>query len=314
VIDGHAMIRDGVGKVEAAFQSSRKASSWRLSARGALVTAAGQVAATPRLQDGFALVEVASDAPVTLYQEGRTVSARAGQGRAVFLTGLQPYAPNRVGVEVDDLPFSALLDKAEKMVVPGYWQAARVRFGQAARPLTVALADVHGQPLSLGCRSWWVRGIACEARLPGLPVPSPSGVIGPLTCRPQYAGRGGTMRLACSALLAALAFIALAWATPASACTLCSCSATASAISFGTYNPASNSPLDASGTVAVNCSGIVSLFGWVEVRAGAGHSGTALQRTMTRSGSSLRYNLFTNSARTQVFGDGSGGTFVEPRR
>ena len=108
---------------------------------------------------------------------------------------------------------------------------------------------------------------------------------------------------ACLALLAAYAGIA--FTTPVWACTLCTCSASTSGVSFGTYNPAL--PTDTSGTVLLTCTGL-SLFGDAIVSANAGASGNATQRTMTQGTSLLNYNLYTDSSRTIIFGDGTGGT------
>ena len=46
-----------------------------------------------------------------------------------------------------------------------------------------------------------------------------------------------------------------------------------------------------------------------------GSSGTYFDRTLTRAGERLAYNVFRDAARTEVWGDGSGGTrtVVGPR-
>lgn len=102
--------------------------------------------------------------------------------------------------------------------------------------------------------------------------------------------------------------IGIAAPSPALACTLCSCTATATNIAFGTYDPTSSAPSDTSGTVTVNCTGLVSLFGSVDIASSAGSSGNAAQRTLRQGTNTLNYNLYVNAARTIVFGDGSAGT------
>lgn len=109
---------------------------------------------------------------------------------------------------------------------------------------------------------------------------------------------------------AGLAFVAANWAAPAQACSLCSCTASVSPVSFGAYDPTAMSPRDGSGLVSVDCTGIVSLFGTVEVTASPGSSGNALQRTMKRGSATLNYNLYANVARTSVFGNGLNGTMT----
>ncbi|GAA4011957.1 hypothetical protein GCM10022280_07110 [Sphingomonas swuensis] len=110
------------------------------------------------------------------------------------------------------------------------------------------------------------------------------------------------------ALLLLLALIVVMLPARAEACTLCSCTTSTSSLAFGAYSPVTASPTDASALVSIDCTGIVSLFGVVEVRASAGGSGSALDRTMARSGSTLRYNIYANSARSLILGDGSSGT------
>jgi spore coat protein U-like protein len=86
------------------------------------------------------------------------------------------------------------------------------------------------------------------------------------------------------------------------------CSMNATPISFGNYDTFSSAPLDAVGTITVNC-------GFQVVRATvtlgvSSTSGTFNPRKMKQSGGSdlLDYNVYTNPARTVIFGDGTGGT------
>lgn len=102
--------------------------------------------------------------------------------------------------------------------------------------------------------------------------------------------------------------VGVAMPKPAMACNLCSCSVSTTSVSFGTYDPTSAVPKDTSGTVAVNCTGLVSLFGSVEISASAGSSGDATQRTLRQGANSLNYNLYVDAARTVVFGNGTTGT------
>lgn len=89
---------------------------------------------------------------------------------------------------------------------------------------------------------------------------------------------------------------------------MCSCTASTSALSFGSYSPVTASPKDATTQVQVDCTGAVALLGTVQVQASAGGSGNALQRRMTSVGNSLAYNIYADSARTQILGSGTGAT------
>lgn len=100
----------------------------------------------------------------------------------------------------------------------------------------------------------------------------------------------------------------MALATPASACTLCSCSASTTGISFGGYDPTSPSPNDGAGSITLSCTGLVSLAGTIDVAISPGASGDALARQMTQGSARLNYNLYTSASRTTVWGTGSAGT------
>jgi len=109
------------------------------------------------------------------------------------------------------------------------------------------------------------------------------------------------------AFLAAIV-VGLALSSPAAACTLCSCTASASGFSFGNYDPSASSPNDTSGTVTLNCTGVVSLMGTIDIAASPGTSGDATARQMAQGGDRLNYNLYTGSNRISIWGTGVNGT------
>ena len=79
-------------------------------------------------------------------------------------------------------------------------------------------------------------------------------------------------------------------------------------INFGTYDTFSSTPLDAVGTITVNCTGDVEK---ADVALGVSlTSGGFNPRRMKRSVGSdlLDYNIYTDVTRTVIFGDGTGGT------
>ncbi|GAA4027680.1 fimbrial biogenesis outer membrane usher protein [Sphingomonas rosea] len=150
--NAYALATSGIGDLEltAAGYDGRLAT--RTSLRGALVMVDDRLVPTGRLDDGLALVEVAGEGDVAITQEGRPVARRAGRGKAVILTGLVPYAANRIGIRTEDVALAVDLDEAEKLAVPGFRQAAIVRFGRAraGTSVTIALIDERGQPLAPG--------------------------------------------------------------------------------------------------------------------------------------------------------------------
>ncbi len=88
------------------------------------------------------------------------------------------------------------------------------------------------------------------------------------------------------------------------------CSVSANSVSFGSYTYTSPSPTDTTGNVRVSCSlgGFVSLFISYEIAFSTGNSGSYSPRTLAFGGNNLPYNLYTNAARNNVWGDGTGGT------
>lgn len=79
------------------------------------------------------------------------------------------------------------------------------------------------------------------------------------------------------------------------------CTVTTAGISFGAYDPFSAAPLDAAGTLTVDCASAFTLT----LSPG---TGSYASRTLGSSAHILNYNLYTDSAHTQVWGDGSSGT------
>ncbi len=122
-----------------------------------------------------------------------------------------------------------------------------------------------------------------------------------MTCLPT--GMANFLGLTTAALFGSAIF-----PSPAKACTLCSCSASTSDVTFGVYDPNASTPDDAAGTVSVNCTGVVALFGSVDVAASAGLSGNPARRVMKQGQNTLEYNIFVDSARTLPFGDGTSGS------
>ena len=101
------------------------------------------------------------------------------------------------------------------------------------------------------------------------------------------------------AAAAACAF-ALAWAEAAPACTI-----STTGVAFGTYDPTAATADDGVGSVTLDCAknqrnAVVAI--------GTGGGGSYSNRRMTGTATNLPYNLYTNSGRTIVWGNGSSGT------
>jgi spore coat protein U-like protein len=90
---------------------------------------------------------------------------------------------------------------------------------------------------------------------------------------------------------------------PAAACTI-----SAPGVAFGAYNPLAAGHDNSTATITVLCATSVTA---PIVALSTGGSGTYSPRRLAGTGFNLNYNLYTNSGRTIVWGDGSGGSVTQ---
>jgi spore coat protein U-like protein len=91
----------------------------------------------------------------------------------------------------------------------------------------------------------------------------------------------------------------------------CTCSASAPTVAFGQIMTINTADIDISPNLTVTCqSFLASLAFSYEVRLSTGASGSYANRTMKKSSDALRYQMFVNAGRTQIWGDGISGTSV----
>jgi spore coat protein U-like protein len=109
-------------------------------------------------------------------------------------------------------------------------------------------------------------------------------------------------------LLAVAVLGAICAARVEAACTI----TVSSGVSFGTYNIFGGTPLDSTGQLSWRCSFFT--FPTVRITLTKGGSTTYNPRRMRSGSETLNYNLFTDSARTVVWGDGTEGTAAYSRQ
>jgi len=87
-----------------------------------------------------------------------------------------------------------------------------------------------------------------------------------------------------------------------------SCTVSATNLNFGSVNVVQPSPVNVNGSLTVQCTGLpLSTIGYrIGLNAGAGS--TFSPRLLLQGSSSLNYNLFSNSARTTIWGNSPGGS------
>jgi len=109
-----------------------------------------------------------------------------------------------------------------------------------------------------------------------------------------------TTRTLFTMLLAGLGAL-LAVATAEAACTI-----STTPVAFGTYNVFSGSPDDAVGQITYRCTAPRPPL--VRIHLDKGGAPTFSPRQMRQSSEILSYNLYLDSTRSTIWGDGTGGT------
>jgi spore coat protein U-like protein len=100
-------------------------------------------------------------------------------------------------------------------------------------------------------------------------------------------------------------------ASPAAA-SVAACTAGATAVAFGVYDPTSGVPLPSTGTVTVSCVLILgpplTMAYTIALSAGGG---SFAARKMHFGTPALSYNLYTTAGYAAVWGDGTGGSSLQ---
>lgn len=91
----------------------------------------------------------------------------------------------------------------------------------------------------------------------------------------------------------------------------CTCVVSSSAAPFGNYSSLSGSAVDTTANVQVVCSVlVVGLNVSYTIASSTGNAGSYTPRQMTFSSYALPYNLYTDAAYTQIWGNGTSGTNI----
>jgi len=78
-------------------------------------------------------------------------------------------------------------------------------------------------------------------------------------------------------------------------------------VSFGAYDVFDPLPLDATGSLTFNCTGL-GPGETILIELSAGSSGSALSRSMYQTSQQLSYNIFLDAAHNSIWGNGTSGT------
>lgn len=122
----------------------------RLGASGALLATDGNVYASQRLSDSFALVEVAGYPGLDIGLGGRTLAQTNANGKAI-LPRLVPYQSNTIRLDQNALPISAEIDNTELFAVPAARSGVKLVFAtRSGRAALLRLVLADGEPAPAG--------------------------------------------------------------------------------------------------------------------------------------------------------------------
>jgi spore coat protein U-like protein len=109
------------------------------------------------------------------------------------------------------------------------------------------------------------------------------------------------MRLPILSTLLSVVAAPLAWGQ--------TCTVAATGIAFGNYQPLSGVNVTSTGTVTVTCNpGLISVLVSYTIQIGPGGGGSVATRSLSGPGTRLGYQLYSDALRTQIWGDGTGGS------
>jgi len=86
------------------------------------------------------------------------------------------------------------------------------------------------------------------------------------------------------------------------------CSITGGGVAFGSYNPLTSTNLDTTGSLIIQCNSSFNAVLTLSSGAGTGASYAGGRKMTNAKRGTLTYNLYTDATRTQVLGDGTGGS------
>lgn len=138
------------GNLSAYLSASADQQALRLGASGGLVVAEGHLFATRRVDQSFALVEVAGygDVGVGL---GHAMQTRTNGDGLALLPRLQPYQTNSVRLNAGELPINAEIGSIEQIAVPMARSAVKVVFPvRSGRGALLKIVFQDGEPAPAG--------------------------------------------------------------------------------------------------------------------------------------------------------------------
>jgi outer membrane usher protein len=145
-------LQGDAGLVGVQYARRNGTDGWRASASGGLAITGAGVMPARRLDQSFAVVEVADYPDMTVYVENQPIGRTDSKGR-VLLDALRAYERNAVSIDPKELPLDASLATPAMTVTPAYRSGPVVRFPVVrASAATLRLLQEDGTPVPAGAR------------------------------------------------------------------------------------------------------------------------------------------------------------------
>lgn len=211
-----ARYRGGYGEVWVGVDRVAGRSGGFAQGNGSVVLMDGEVFASRRISDAFAVVSTNGVADVPILYENR-VAGHTNDDGYLLLAELRGWQDNRVGIDPDGLPANLEVPAIERLVTPADHGGVRVEFAlEPIRSAILVLHDADGEPVAAGTRvtradgsqaivgfggelwlqdyvdgemlRWTGEDRQCGAAAPRLPAGAVLPRLGPLLCEPGRKG------------------------------------------------------------------------------------------------------------------------------
>jgi outer membrane usher protein len=143
-------VQGRAGLVAAQYARNNGMDGWRVNGNGAVAFTSAGVMPARRLDQSFAVVEVADYPGMTVFVENHPIGRTDKKGR-VLLDSLRAYESNGVSVDPRELPMDASLSTSAMTVTPAYRSGPVVRFPVVrSSAATLRLVLPNGTPVPAG--------------------------------------------------------------------------------------------------------------------------------------------------------------------
>jgi outer membrane usher protein len=151
--DASVAYQGRAGTATADYAQRGGSSGLRVGATGAVAMTSAGVMTARRLDQSFAVVQVADYEGLTIYLDNQPVGRTDATGK-VLVSPLRPYERNQVSVDPVEVPMDGAIDQPAIDVTPAYRSGAVVRFPVArADAATMRLVQVDGAPVPAGAQA-----------------------------------------------------------------------------------------------------------------------------------------------------------------